>query len=144
MRRLINIIHYAKIQRSPFLLLALDAWKASDQIHWGHLARILSTFSFTGPIFSAIMALYIKPFAQGYTSGILSTPFNITSGTLQGCPLSPLILILFMEPLASYINNHPHITGFKDPELITYHQLVCRWHHSHAHRGGGTSCIKNV
>lgn len=99
-RRLINIIHKVKKLGTPSLLLALDAKKALDRIHWGYLTKVLAAFGFTGPIFSAIMALYTTPTAQVYTSGVLSTPFLITNGTRQGCPFSPLIFYLLMEPLA--------------------------------------------
>lgn len=40
-RRVINIIHLANQSRTPSLLLALDAEKAFDRIHWGYLSRVL-------------------------------------------------------------------------------------------------------
>ena len=58
------------------------------------------------------MALYTTPSAQVYISGMLSKAFNISNGTRQGCPLSPLIFNLLMEPLATYIRSHPQISGF--------------------------------
>lgn len=58
------------------------------------------------------MALYTTLSAQVYISGMLSTPFNVTNGTRQGCPLSPLIFNLLMEPMAMYIRHHPDIKGF--------------------------------
>lgn len=44
---------------------------------------------------------------------MLSKPFSITNGTRQGCPLSPIIFNLIMEPLAEHIRQSCNITGFK-------------------------------
>lgn len=44
-------------------LLALDAEKAFDHVHWGYLTEVLSAFGFKGPILSAILALYTSPSA---------------------------------------------------------------------------------
>lgn len=111
-RRLINIVHTAATQRGPSLLLALDAEKAFDRVHWGYLEAALGRFGFSGSILSAIMALYSNPSAQVYTSGVLSKLFSITNGTRQGCPLSPLIFNPILEPLATFIRKHQSITGF--------------------------------
>lgn len=45
-RRLINIIHLAKVHKRPSLLLALDAEKAFDRIHWQYLTQVLYKFLF--------------------------------------------------------------------------------------------------
>lgn len=74
--------------------------------------RTFLKFGFSGPILAAILALYSTPCAQVYTSNILSRPFPITNRTQQGCPLSPSILNLLMEPLAETIRTHPDIHGF--------------------------------
>lgn len=58
------------------------------------------------------MALYTFPSVQVLSSGALSNPFSITNVAWQGCPLSPPIFNLLMEPLAIYIRSHPDISGF--------------------------------
>lgn len=76
------------------------------------MTHTLQKFGFTGPILSAILALYSSPCAQVYTSNMLSNPFAITNDTRQGCPLSPSIFNLLIEPLAEKIRTHPKITGY--------------------------------
>lgn len=93
------------------LLLSLDAEKAFNRVHWKYLHSVLNKFGFQGTILKAIMALYTSPSARVFTSDIMSTPFTITNGTRQGCPLSPLIFNLVMEPLAEHIRTNNKISG---------------------------------
>lgn len=41
----------------------------------------------------------------------MAKPFTMTNGTKQGCPLSPLIFAVVMEPLAEAIRSHPNVKG---------------------------------
>lgn len=109
-RRLIDIIQNT---RTSSLLLSLDVEKAFNRVHWSYLQATLCKFGFQGCILSAIMALYATPSAQVYTSEMLSKPFQISNGTRQGCPLSPLIFNLLMEPLAEHIRSNASISGFR-------------------------------
>ena len=45
----------------------------------------------------------------------LVTMFILYRGFRQGCPLSPLLYVLFIEPVARYINSNSKIHGFKIP-----------------------------
>ena len=71
-RRLLNIAHLARTNQTPSLLLALDAEKAFDGVHWMYLKCALEQYGFEKHLLSAILALYTVPSARVYTSGMLS------------------------------------------------------------------------
>lgn len=70
-RRMLNLLRLDEANKVPSMLLALDAEKAFDGVHWGYLSRTLHKFDISGLIHSAIMALYTNPTAQVYTSTLL-------------------------------------------------------------------------
>lgn len=57
------------------------------------------------------MCLYTLPSAKVFTTGTISKCFNLTNGTRKGCPLSPIIFSLAIEPLAATIRSKNSIKG---------------------------------
>lgn len=57
--------------------------------------------------------MYKTPNARIRVNGTLSKSFELLRGTRQGDPLSPLIFILAMEPLADKIRNNNKIQGIQ-------------------------------
>lgn len=123
-RRAIDLIHAIHKRKSPSLVLALDAEKAFDRISWSFAFEVLDTMGFTGNIFKGIQALYHSPSAYVSVNGVASSGFGISNGTRQGCPLSPLIFALVMEPLAARIRGNIDIrgvrTGFSEHKIALY------------------------
>ena len=98
--RLFNIVYSEHSTQLPEIVISLDAHKAFDQIEYGQLFKSLSKFGL-GPTFTSwIQTLYSMPQASVRTNNINSEYFILHRGTRQGCPLSPLLFNLAIEPLA--------------------------------------------
>lgn len=93
--------------------MALDAEKAFDRLKWAYLFKVLPKFEF-GPLFiKLIQTLYHKSHGKISTNGQISFTFPLGRSSPQGCPLSPALFVLAIEPLAKTIRNYPDIKGFQ-------------------------------
>lgn len=59
-----------------------------------------------------VQALYHHPKTRIKLPGCNSEFFTLGRDTRQGCPLSPLLFTLALDPLATAIKQHPDISGF--------------------------------
>lgn len=108
-RRLLHVIHFSKDIDDPCAVLSLDAEKAFDWLEWQYLWEVLARLGFGRGFIEMVKVLYSNPTTVVTVNNILSTPFPICRGSRQGCPLSPLLFVLSLEPLAQSIRQHPYI-----------------------------------
>uniref|UniRef100_A0A8C5LIY0 Reverse transcriptase domain-containing protein n=1 Tax=Leptobrachium leishanense TaxID=445787 RepID=A0A8C5LIY0_9ANUR len=97
--------------QQPSLFLSLDAEKAFDRAEWPFLFSLLQHIRLPESFLAAINALYTSPSAQILLPGAEPIPFMISNGTRQGCPLSPALFALYLEPLLQHIRMNPGIQG---------------------------------
>lgn len=110
-RRTVDLIDLLDKSSRSALVLSLDAQKAFDRLSWPYMFATLKTYGFNGPFLKALEDLYSTVTSQVQMSSFLSPGFPMTNGTRQGCPLSPLLFILCLEPMAESIRTHPDICG---------------------------------
>lgn len=108
-RRLMNIMYHKYSKSSKVAALCLDAEKAFDQVEWAYMVKALEEFGFGRQFVSWITMLYAHPSSSILTNQERSLPFRLHRGTRQGCPLSPLLFAIAIEPLAISIRNHASI-----------------------------------
>lgn len=110
--RALHILHWMRFSpdRAPRITLSIDAEKAFDRVNWGFM-KVLGKKGLGGKMLGWIMSLYAKPRARIKVNGTLSECFSIRNGTRQGCPLSPLIFAIVMEPFLRKIRNNKEIAG---------------------------------
>lgn len=108
--RFLNILH-TKSTTTPEIALLLDAEKAFDRAEWDYLFCTLHKFGFGPNFISWIQLLYSSPMARVRTNSLFSSYFPLLRGTRQGCPLSPLLFALSIEPLAIKLRADSCIKG---------------------------------
>lgn len=110
-RRTLHIINHIIQKDTEAMLVSLDAEKAYDSVRLSFLYKVLSKFGFHKSIIKTFQALYDKPTARIKVNGALSESFTLERGTRQGCPASPMLFALFIEPLSQWIRQNGDIKG---------------------------------
>lgn len=116
-RRTLHILNHIKKERISSTLLSLDAEKAFDCVGWGYLFQVLERFGFNDKSIKCIGALYSGPTARIKVNGHLSQTVLLNRGTRQGCPASPALFALYIEPLAEAIRENSGIKGIMINEM---------------------------
>lgn len=110
-RRTLHVLRHVSNHKVEAALVSLDAEKAFDSVRWNFLYKVLTKFRFHNNFTEIIKTLYDKPCARIKINGDLSDPFQLERGTRQGCPISPLLFALFIEPLSQWIRQNHSIKG---------------------------------
>lgn len=119
MRRVLNIIHAC--EGSPdTAILSLDAEKAFDRVEWPFLLEVLKRFGFGDYFRRLVEIMLVGSSAMVSTNNLVSQPFELCRGTRQGSPISPLLFVIALEPLARAIRSHPSIHGIRTGDLDHY------------------------
>lgn len=104
-RKSLNIINFCTTTHTRTVIMTLDDEKAFDRLETSYLIKLLHHTNF-GPYFIRTMtALYKKTKTQLLVNNLRSDNFALTSRTCQGCPLSPILFALSLEPLAETIHQ---------------------------------------
>lgn len=91
--------------------MSVDLEKAFDSVSIPYLQTVLQRTSFGPGFLNAKEALYCNPLAKIRANDLFSESFLLLRDTRQGCPLSPLLFPLAIEPLARYIRQETQISG---------------------------------
>lgn len=136
-RRVLNIIH-EKFGARDTAILSLDAWQAFDRIEWLYLFNVLPRFGLGNNLLTWINILYTNPAATVLTNGVVSRPIILEQSTRQGCPLSPMLFLLAIEPLAIAIRTQTGLSGiqigeeehrislYADDMILFFNKSVCQ------------------
>ena len=111
-----DIIYYANKTKDNIALVSLDQMKAFDKVDWNFLERILKKFNFGPDFIRWVRIIQTNITSSVKVNGNISEQFEIKQGVRQGCPLSPLLYLLYAEILAENIRKNEGIKGVKIDE----------------------------
>ena len=104
-RRLTHVYHSPVLQNDAYALAFLDIEQAFDSISWDYLWMVLKGINMGDDYMQWIKLLYAGAEVRVWTGGLVSDSFPLGRGTRQGCPLSPLLFALAIEPLANTLRR---------------------------------------
>ena len=87
------------------MIISVDAQKAFDKIQYSFMIKILQKVGIEGTYLNRVKAIYDKPIVNIILSGEKLKAFPLRSGTRQRCPLSPLLLNIVLEVLATSVKE---------------------------------------
>ena len=87
------------------MVISIDAEKAFDKTQHLFMINTLQKAGIKGIHLIIIKAIYDKPTANIILKSEKQKPFPLSSGTRQGCPLSPLLFNIVLEFLATAIRE---------------------------------------
>ncbi len=110
---LFNIMYNPSASWSPKKLISPDAKKAFDRLEWAFLFKALNRFGFANNFLAWIKhhRSYSSPISSVHTNNNYSNYFSLHRGTRQGCPLSPQLFTVTIEPLALSLQQNQLLRG---------------------------------
>ncbi|KAJ8001267.1 hypothetical protein DPEC_G00192550 [Dallia pectoralis] len=110
-----DVILHSQEHGSPLGLLSLDQEKAFDRVSHRFLQRVLKKMNFPQHLINWTNLCYQNISSRVLVNNILTDPFPIRSGVRQGCPLAPLLYVIYLEPFLERIRTSPGIPGYQLP-----------------------------
>ena len=105
-RKSINVIYHTnKLKEKNHMIIFIDAEKSFEKFQHPFRIKTPQKVGIEGTCLNIIKAIYEKPTANTILNCEKLKPFPLLSGTRQGCPLSPLVLNIVLEVLATAIRE---------------------------------------
>lgn len=110
-----DTICYARDRNIRLVVLNLDFEKAFDRVSHQYLFQVLAKMGFPDRFIAWVGLLYRDITSKIIVNGHLTKAVEINCGVRQGCPLSALLFITCIEPLAQILRRDQRIKGVVIP-----------------------------
>ena len=95
-------------------MISIDAEKAFDKIQHSFMIKTLPKMGTERTYIKIIIrTIYDTPIANIILNGEKLKAYPLRSGTRQGCPLTPLLINIVLEVLATAIREEKEIKGIQ-------------------------------
>lgn len=114
-----DAICFARDRNIRLLVVNIDFEKTFDRVSHQYLFQVLQKMGFPGRFLKWVGLLYKEVNSRILVNGHLTKAINVRSGIRQGCPLSPLLFVASIEPLAQILRRDKWIKGLDLPDGLT-------------------------
>lgn len=94
-------------------LVQIDLAKAFDRVSHGFLFSLLEHVNIGSTLLNGVRMCYQKCSTRLIVNGTLSSEISMEASVKQGCPLSPLLFAIYLEPLLLSVLNDINISGYR-------------------------------
>ena len=122
-----DVVSYASLSGTPVAILSLNQEKAFDRVDWGFLRSTLVRMGYGSSFIGWVDLFYTGVQIAVKFNGYRSSFFCLSRGVRQGCPLSPLLYVLYAEVLACNIRANRRIIGLSLPDGVSPLPVVSQY-----------------
>ncbi|KAJ8349381.1 hypothetical protein SKAU_G00245110 [Synaphobranchus kaupii] len=110
-----DVLDWVDERNLPLALVSIDQEKVFDRVQYGFLFGVLWRMGFGPRFMSWLHMLYRGVYSCVKINGFLSGAVEQAGGVRQGCPLSLLLYVLYMEPFAELVRHDTGVDGVRIP-----------------------------
>ena len=107
-----EMIHHAVRHKRNIYIVTIDFKDAFGSVPHELIKRNLSDVGFSKTFVKAIMSSYKECYTRIVSNGGMSEAIPFGKGVKQGCPLSPTLFNICLEPLLQKLNNKAAVDGY--------------------------------
>ena len=108
-------LDFCNSRNCPGIVLSIDQEKAFDRVNHQYMLSTLKAFGLGKKFVRWIATLYTDINSCVIVNQHISPPFAVERSVRQGCPLSPLIYVLCLEPALCKLRRDPAVSGLHVP-----------------------------
>lgn len=141
-----SILECCDMELDQVAMIQIDLEKAFDRVQHSVLYGVLKHIGVGQVILNGVEMAYSGCTTQLIVNGRLSEPIPILSSVRQGCPLSPLLFNIYLEPFCLSIIHNKNIHGFRlhaiEVKLLAYADDVAVFCHDKSSISEAVSTVK--
>lgn len=110
---LAEIVRRRRLKDKKTWVVFIDFKKAFDKVMHEALFEKMEAAGFRGQFLEVIKAIYRTSTASTRVGGDCGEEYDMIRGTRQGCPLSPILFLLFINDFLKYVPEGVTVPGVK-------------------------------
>lgn len=110
---LAEIVRRRHLSDKKTWIIFIDFKKAFDKVMHEALFEKLSALGIRGKLLNIIKEIYSTSYASAKVGGINGKAYRMKRGTRQGCPLSPILFIIFINDILNHLPEGAQVPGIK-------------------------------